>query len=71
MKRHIFSGGLFVVMALGLSACGDTWRGLKKDTTENVRTVKQGARKADTSFRERTDLGPREGDERPGVHRRD
>ena len=27
------------VLALGLTACGDTWRGMKQDTGENMEAV--------------------------------
>ena len=30
---------LVLVFGLGLAACGDTWRGLKKDTGENIGAV--------------------------------
>lgn len=28
--------GLLLAMSLGLSACGDTWQGMKQDTRENT-----------------------------------
>ena len=31
-----------LVFGLGLAACGDTWRGLKKDTGENIEAVGEG-----------------------------
>ena len=36
MKSRILSSMLIVAFAVGLSACGDTWRGVKKDTGDNL-----------------------------------
>lgn len=33
---------LAVALGLGLAACGDTWRGLKKDTRDNTAAVGRG-----------------------------
>jgi len=30
---------LALVLGLGLAACGDTWRGMKQDTGENLEAV--------------------------------
>jgi hypothetical protein len=37
---------LSLVLGLGLAACGDTWRGMKQDTGENLEAVGGGMEKA-------------------------
>jgi hypothetical protein len=37
---------LVMGMALGLSACGDTWSGFKEDTSENTAAVGRGMENA-------------------------
>jgi predicted small secreted protein len=37
---------LSLVLGLGLAACGDTWRGLKQDTGENLEAVGGGMERA-------------------------
>jgi predicted small secreted protein len=36
MIRKVFVSLFIVCFAVALSACGDTWRGAKKDTGENM-----------------------------------
>jgi predicted small secreted protein len=36
MTRRILASLLVMSFAIGLSACGDTWRGVKKDTGDNM-----------------------------------
>lgn len=36
MKRQILNSLVIAAFAIGLAACGDTWRGVKKDTGENM-----------------------------------
>jgi len=36
MTRQILNAVLAASLALGLAACGDTWKGAKKDTGENL-----------------------------------
>jgi predicted small secreted protein len=36
MMRRILSPLLIAAFAIGVAACGDTWRGVKKDTGENL-----------------------------------
>jgi predicted small secreted protein len=33
-------------MSLGLAACGDTWQGMKEDTSDNTAAVGRGMEKA-------------------------
>ncbi len=42
------------LMALGLAACGETWRGAKEDTRENVKTTGQGMEKAGENIQKQT-----------------
>lgn len=37
---------LAAALALGVAACGDTWRGAKKDTRDNVEATGRGVEKA-------------------------
>lgn len=37
---------LFVALALTLAACGDTWRGVKEDTGENLQRSGQAIERA-------------------------
>jgi predicted small secreted protein len=37
---------LIMGATLGLSACGDTWSGLKEDTSDNTAAVGRGVEKA-------------------------
>jgi predicted small secreted protein len=37
---------LAVGMSLGLAACGDTWEGIKEDTSDNTAAVGRGMEKA-------------------------
>jgi hypothetical protein len=37
---------LVALFAAGLSGCGDTWSGLKKDTGENLEAVGEAVEKA-------------------------
>jgi len=39
MMRRLLASLLVVSFAIGLSACGDTWRGVKKDTGENMEST--------------------------------
>jgi predicted small secreted protein len=32
---------LAILMTVGLAACGDTWRGAKKDTQDNIDATKR------------------------------
>lgn len=36
MIRRLVTSLFILSFAIGLSACGDTWRGVKKDTGENM-----------------------------------
>lgn len=36
MKRRILNSLMIAAFAVGLAACGDTWRGVKKDTGDNL-----------------------------------
>lgn len=38
--------GIALVLGLNLAACGDTWRGMKKDTGENMEAVGESVDKA-------------------------
>ena len=38
--------GLALFLGLSLAACGDTWRGMKKDTGENMEAVGETVDKA-------------------------
>jgi predicted small secreted protein len=42
------------VALFGLAACGDTWRGVKQDTRENVDAVGQGVEKAGEKIQQST-----------------
>lgn len=47
---------LFALVApLTLAGCGDTWKGLKKDTKENVEAVGEGLEKAGEKIRKSAD----------------
>ena len=37
---------LAMVAVIGLSACGDTWRGVKQDTRDNTEAVGRGVERA-------------------------
>ena len=37
--RRLLASLLVVSFAIGLSACGDTWRGVKKDTGQNMEST--------------------------------
>jgi len=39
MMRRILASLLVLSFAIGLSACGDTWRGVKKDTGDNLQST--------------------------------
>lgn len=39
MMRRILTSLLVLSFAIGLSACGDTWRGVKKDTGDNLQST--------------------------------
>jgi predicted small secreted protein len=39
MKRIILLAVMTLTLAGALSACGDTWRGVKEDTGENMRAT--------------------------------
>jgi predicted small secreted protein len=43
-----------VLVAFSVAACGDTWRGAKEDTKENVQTTGQGIEKAGENIQKRT-----------------
>lgn len=36
MTRRILNTLMIAAFAIGVAACGDTWRGVKKDTGENL-----------------------------------
>jgi len=36
MTRRILNTLMIAALAIGLAACGDTWRGVKKDTGDNL-----------------------------------
>jgi hypothetical protein len=42
------------LLALGLAACGDTWRGMKQDTGENLEAVGQSMENAGEDVKEDT-----------------
>lgn len=42
------------LLALGLAACSETWRGAKEDTRENVETTGQGLEKAGENIQKQT-----------------
>jgi predicted small secreted protein len=44
--------GLALILGLGLAACGDTWRGMKKDTGENMEAVGETVDKAGEEVKE-------------------
>ncbi|MDX6752092.1 hypothetical protein SH611_19985 [Geminicoccaceae bacterium 1502E] len=44
--RRLLSFAVLAAIAFGLGACGDTWRGLKTDTGENVEATGQALEKA-------------------------
>lgn len=39
LKRFVVLAATTVTLAVALSACGDTWRGAKEDTGENMRAT--------------------------------
>lgn len=58
MKKMLLCTALLSL--LSLSACANTWDGLKKDSKTTFENIKEGAQKADSKFRNATDLGPRD-----------
>ena len=36
MIKRLMTSVLILSFAIGLAACGDTWRGVKKDTGDNL-----------------------------------
>jgi predicted small secreted protein len=46
---------LLAALALGLAACGDTWRGAVKDTGENLQAVGKATDKAGQNIEEDAD----------------
>ncbi|MGZ9159485.1 MAG: hypothetical protein ACXW36_11570, partial [Nitrospira sp.] len=43
------------LLALGVTACGETWRGAKEDTRENVKTTGEGVEKAGEKIQKQAD----------------
>lgn len=43
---------LALILGFGLAACGDTWRGLKKDTGDNMEAVGETVDKAGEDVQE-------------------
>ncbi|MBK8907530.1 MAG: hypothetical protein IPM60_06420 [Rhodospirillales bacterium] len=43
--RQVTTAMLAAVLAVGAAACGDTWRGVKKDTRDNVKATGEGVEK--------------------------
>lgn len=46
--------GLALMLGLSVTACGDTWRGMKKDTGENMEAVGESVDKAGEKVEEST-----------------
>lgn len=46
---------LLLASLLSLAGCGDTWKGVKKDTKENVQAVGKGIEKAGEKIRKSAD----------------
>lgn len=42
------------LLSLGVAACGETWRGAKEDTRENVEDTGQGLEKAGENIQKQT-----------------
>lgn len=58
MRRIPTPGRLSVIAALlvfGLAACGDTWRGVKEDTRDNVRATGEGMEDAGEAVKRQAD----------------
>lgn len=44
-----------ILLALGMAACGDTWRGVKEDTRDNVRATGEGIEDAGEAIERQAD----------------
>ena len=49
IRRHILAVAALVAFTGPLAACGDTWKGLKKDTGENLKKAGSAIEKAGES----------------------
>jgi hypothetical protein len=53
MKINNMVGLIFTaLLGIGLSGCGDTWRGLKKDTRENLQAASEAIANAGEKLKE-------------------
>lgn len=52
MLRRVVTTMLALSFAAGLAACGDTWRGVKKDTGENMQKTGQAIEKTGEKVKE-------------------
>lgn len=43
------------LLAVGVGACSETWKGVKEDTKENVHTTGQGVEKAGENIKKQTE----------------
>ena len=46
MLRKLIASLFVLSMAVGMSACGDTWRGAKEDTGDNLQSTGNALEKA-------------------------
>lgn len=53
MLRRIISVVFILGFAAGLSACGDTWQGAKKDTGDNLKSAGEALEKAGDKLKQK------------------
>lgn len=52
MVRKLIMSMFMVSFAVALGACGDTWRGVKKDTGDNMQTTGSAIKKGGDKVKE-------------------